>query len=254
MMARRVVKVKVGPYYRFAALLIRPILFAITKRDWRGIENIPTKGGAIVAVNHISYADPLVFAHFLFDNGRPPRFLAKSGLFKVPIVKTIILGAGQIPVYRESDGAHHAYQAAVDAVQRGELLGVYPEATLTRDPDIWPMTGKTGVARIALETKAPLIPCAQWGAQEIVGTYSKKIKLWPRTKVSVWAGPPIDLSPWSDKEITAALLTEVTEHVMAAITSMLEEIRGEKAPDQRFDLRKSGLPRTGNFKKRGKRE
>ena len=143
MMARRVVKVKVGPYYRFAALLIRPILFAITKRDWRGIENIPAKGGAIVAVNHISYADPLVFAHFLFDNGRPPRFLAKSGLFKVPIVKTIILGAGQIPVYRESDGAHHAYQAAVDAVQRGELLGVYPEATLTRDPDIWPMTGKT---------------------------------------------------------------------------------------------------------------
>jgi len=244
------VRVKVGPYYRFAALILRPLLFAITKRDWRGFENIPQRGGVIVAVNHISHADPLVFAHYLFDNGRPGRFLAKSGLFSVPIVGRIIRGAGQIPVFRESDGAHAAYIAAVEAVNNGELLGVYPEATLTRDPHHWPMTGKTGVARIALETGVPLIPVAQWGAQEIIGTYAKRIKLFPRTLVHVHAGPALDLSPWLGKPINQQVLIEVTNFVMDTITSMLEEIRGEKAPAERFDIRKSDLPRTGNFKKK----
>ncbi|CAB5054789.1 unannotated protein [freshwater metagenome] len=244
------VRVKVGPYYRFAALIVRPVLFAITKRDWRGFENVPHKGGVIVAVNHISHADPLVFAHYLFDQGRPGRFLAKSSLFSVPFVSLILRGAGQIPVFRESEGAHVAYKAAVEAVNSGELLGVYPEATLTRDPNHWPMTAKTGLARIALETGAPVIPMAQWGAQEIIGTYEKRIKIFPRTLVHVHAGPALDLSPWMGKPIDQQVLLEVTNFVMDEITRMLEDIRGEKAPAERFDSRKSGLPRTGNFKRK----
>lgn len=247
------VGVKVGPYYRLGALIVRPVLFAITKRDWRGFENVPKKGGVIVAVNHISHIDPLVFAHYLFDHGRPGRFLAKAGLFSVPFVGRILRGAGQIPVFREREGAHVAYMAAVEAVKSGELLGVYPEATLTRDPNHWPMTGKTGLARIALETGAPIIPVAQWGAQEIIGTYEKRIKIFPRTLVHVHAGPALDLSPWIGKPINQQVLVEVTNFVMDAITRILEDIRGEKAPDERFDSRKSHLPLTGNFKKKKKK-
>jgi len=151
-----------GFWYRLAALILRRPPMVLTRRDWAGMEHIP-EGGAVTVVNHISHVDPLSFAHFLHDAGRLPRFLGKAGLFSVPVVGTILRGAGQIPVYRESDDAAEAYSAAVAAVRAGELVAIYPEATLTRDPDLWPMTGKTGAARIALKTGAPVIPVAQWG-------------------------------------------------------------------------------------------
>ena len=77
--------------------------------------------------------------------------------------------AGQIPVYRETGRAADAYRAAVAAVRGGEGVAVYPEGTLTRDPDLWPMVGKTGVARLALDDAGPVIPVAQWGAQDLLG-------------------------------------------------------------------------------------
>jgi 1-acyl-sn-glycerol-3-phosphate acyltransferase len=240
-------------WYRFGALVLRPILFAITKRDWQGSEHIPRDRGAIVAVNHLSYADPLVFAHFLFDNGFTPRFLGKSSLFRLPIIGRVLLGAGQIPVERETSNAREAFDAAVDAVERGETLGIYPEATLTRDPELWPMVGKTGIARIALRTGAPVIPCAQWGAQAILAPYGRKPHLWPRTLVRVHAGPALDLSPWKGREDQQAL-EEVTALIMSTITGMLEVLRGEPAPTERFDPRKAGVARIGNFRKQVKKK
>jgi 1-acyl-sn-glycerol-3-phosphate acyltransferase len=203
-------------------------------------------GGIVVVTNHVSHFDPLVFAHFLYDNGRLPRFLAKAGLFDVFVVGPVLKGAKQIPVYRESSDAAKAYSAAVDAVRRGECVAIYPEATLTRDPDLWPMVGKTGAARVALATGAPVIPIAQWGPQDILAPYAKRFRFFPRKIMHVRAGEPVDLSEFMGREVNAELLREVTEKIMVAITALLEQIRGERAPAVRFDPRKAGVPVTGD--------
>ncbi len=234
-----------GFWYRFAVVVLRPPLMLLTRRDWRGTEHVPD-GGAVVVVNHVSHVDPLTFAHFVYDNGRLPRFLAKDSVFKVPFVGMVVRGAKQIPVYRESGSASLAYAAAVAAVRDGELVAIYPEATLTRDPGLWPMVGKTGAARVALETGAPVIPVAQWGPQEILPPYTKRPKLLPRRTMHVRAGPPVDLADVVGRPVDAELLREVTERIMAAITDLLEQIRGEKAPAVRFDPKQAGLPRTGD--------
>ena len=239
-------------WFRFGADLIRPLLNLIAKRDWRGIENIPKSGAAIAVCNHISYVDPLLFTHFLYDNGRAPRYLGKASLFKLPIIGRVLLGAGQIPVERETSSASQSLQHAIAFLNSGHLLGVYPEGTLTRDENYWPMKAKTGIARLAILTQVPVIPCAQWGAQKILPAYSKKLKLFPRTKVIVVAGKPLDFSKWYGKAEDPVALEEATAFVMSAITRLLEDLRGEKAPTEIFDPRKSQLPRTGNFKREQK--
>ena len=167
----------------------------------------------------------------------------------MPFVGRVLLGAGQIPVERETSNATDALQHAIAFLKAGHLLGVYPEGTLTRDQNYWPMKAKTGIARLAIISKVPVIPCAQWGAQEILPAYSKKPKLFPRTKVTVVAGKPLDFSKWYGKENDPVALEEATAFVMRAITDLLEDIRGEKAPAEIFDPKKSNLPRIGNFKK-----
>ena len=217
-----------GFWYRFAVVLVRPFLTVCTRQDWRGWEHLPESGGAVVVSNHISHVDPFTFAHFVYESGRLPRFLAKASLFRVPFVGTVLRGAKQIPVYRESETAAEAYSAAVDAVRRGKLVAIYPEATLTRDPDLWPMVGKTGAARVALETEAPVIPLAQWGPHEVLPPYSKLPRLFPRHTVHVHAGPPVDLADLQGRPIDAELLRVATARIMAAVTGLLEEIRGEQ--------------------------
>jgi 1-acyl-sn-glycerol-3-phosphate acyltransferase len=239
-------------WFRFGADLIRPLLNLIAKRDWRGIENIPKSGAAIAVCNHISYVDPLLFTHFLYDNGRAPRYLGKASLFKLPIIGRVLLGAGQIPVERETSSASQSLQHAIAFLNSGHLLGVYPEGTLTRDENYWPMKAKTGIARLAILTQVPVIPCAQWGAQKILPAYSKKVKLFPRTKVIVVAGKPLDFSKWYGKAEDPVALEEATAFVMSAITRLLEDLRGEKAPAEIFDPKQSQLPRTGNFKREQK--
>jgi 1-acyl-sn-glycerol-3-phosphate acyltransferase len=235
--------------YRLVVAILRPLLMVVTKRDWRGTENIPATGGFVAAPNHVSYLDPLVFAHYFMDNGRPPYFLGKESVFRVPVVGAILRGAQQIPVYRNTGRAGDAFGAAVAAVEEGKCVGVYPEGTLTRDPEIWPMVGKTGAARIALTTRCPVIPVAQWGPQEILEPYGKRLKLFPRKTMHVTAGPPVDLSDLYDEPMTGAVLRTATDRIMAAITVELERIRGEAAPRERFDSRKHGLPETGKFRR-----
>jgi 1-acyl-sn-glycerol-3-phosphate acyltransferase len=201
------------------------------------MENIPADGGFITAVNHNSHVDPFAYAHFQYNTGRVPRFLAKHGLFKKGFVGAVMRGTGQIPVYRESTDALSAFRAAIDAVERGECVAFYPEGTLTRDPDLWPMTGKTGAARVALETRCPVVPVAQWGANLLLPPYAKKPDLLPRKTHHVLAGPPVDLARFYDKEFTPELLKEATEVIMAAITAQLEVLRGEKAPATPYDPR-----------------
>ena len=232
-----------GFWYRLAAVILRLPLTLLTERDWRGGEHIPETGGAVVVTNHISHVDPLTFAHYLYDAGRLPRFLAKSALWRVPFVASVVRGAKQIPVYRETGSASQAYSAAVDAVRRGELVVIYPEATLTRDPALWPMVGKTGAARVALETGSPVVPVAQWGPHQILAPYTKRPHLFPRATIHVWAGPPVPLEDLRARPIDAELLREASERIMTAITRILEQIRGEPAPAVRFNPREPELPR-----------
>lgn len=235
--------------FKVCSKILIPIINAFTKRDWKGAENIPQKGPVIVASNHLSYLDVLVFAQFLYQNGRAPRFLGKASIFRTPFIGKILLAAGQVPVERESAQAGKAIDHARAILEAGHMLGVYPEGTLTRDPNLWPMVAKTGLARLALITRAPVIPIAQWGSQKVLPTYSKKVHLFPRKTIIMRAGPAVDLSPWYGRHEDPQALVEATAKVMQEITTLLEEIRGEKRTQVIFDPHESELPRTGNFKR-----
>ena len=246
-------EIQTNKTFKYAAAILIPLLKLLTKRDWRGAENLPKSGPVIVISNHLSYVDALVFAHFLYGNGRAVRYLGKDSVFKIPILGKIIASSGQIPVARESDKASHALDSALGLLQVGHCVGIYPEGTLTRDPKLWPMVAKTGIARLAIISKAPVIPIAQWGDQNLLAPYSKKVVLWRRTKIRYLAGPALDFSKWYGKEEDQAALVEATAYAMAGITKLLEEIRGELVPDEIFDPHNSNLPRTGNFKKNNKK-
>lgn len=234
---------RIGFWYRLAVIILKPLLLVLTRRRWSGFENMPAKGGVIVAVNHISHADPLVFADALvFSTRRMPRILAKSTLFhgSGPLgwfVRRVLRGTGQIPVQRHTADASLALHDAVEALEKGELVVIYPEGTVTREPDKWPMVAKTGVARLALLSGAPVVPVAQWGAQEILDSYrTPGLHLLPRHTITVVAGAPVDLSPWQGKELTVDVLREATAAVMSDITALLEGIRGERAPREMFEF------------------
>ena len=111
------------------------------------------------------------------------------------------------------------------------------------------MKGKTGVVRLSLMTGVPVYPCASWGPERVLPPYGKIPKLFPRTKVSIRVGEPIDFAQWKGRESDPQALDEATDFLMDKITELLEAIRGEKAPTPRFDPKSSDLPRIGNFKK-----
>jgi 1-acyl-sn-glycerol-3-phosphate acyltransferase len=221
-------------------------MMLLTRRDWHGAENFPGSGGFVVCPNHISYADPFAFAHFLYDNGKPPFFLAKSEVFGIPIFGRLLAAAQQIPVQRGTRHAAEAFAAAVAAVQDGKCVPIFPEGTLTRDPQIWPMRARTGAARVALTTRCPVIPVAQWGAQDIQGPYARELHLFPRKTMRMLAGPAVDLSDLYDRPLDAATLNAATDRIMDAITAQLETLRGEQAPAIRFDSRAAGVAEIGN--------
>ena len=228
---------RLGFWYRFVVAVARPLLRLTTTWDWRGQDKLPKTGGVIVAANHVSYVDPFALGLYVLEAGRVPKFLAKSSLFEHPLTKRIFIGANQIPVYRGTADASKALGAAVDAVRAGECLLIYPEGSATRDPDCWPMKARTGVARLALESGAPVIPVAQWGPQNLWRYKAKLPRPFPRKRVQMIAGDPIDLSAYVGKPMDADLLHEVTELVMARITELLVGLRGGTPPAQAFDPR-----------------
>lgn len=236
-----------------AVVILKPVMLSTLKRHWIDGDKIPASGGCIVVLNHVSHLDPIAAAHILYDYGRAPRYLAKSSLFNLFFVGSILRGARQIPVERMTADAVGAYDAAVAAVRAGEAVVVYPEGTLTRDPDGWPMRGKTGAARIALETRAPVIPVGHWGVQDLLPAYSTRPHLWPRKTVHVKVGDPVDLSDLYDSGVTPEVIHEATERIMDAITALVEDLRGGKAPATRFDPRAAGVKEIGNPKSNPKR-
>jgi 1-acyl-sn-glycerol-3-phosphate acyltransferase len=222
---------KLGFWKRFAVCVVKPATNLLTKADRRGWENIPD-GGVILAVNHISHSDPFIIARYIYDSGRWPRFLAKESLFRLPVGGMILRATHQIPVRRGSVDASKALDAAVDAVKEGGTVVIYPEGTTTKEPQLWPMRGKTGAARLALLTGAPVIPVAMWGPEKIFDPRNHKLRLRlrPRTPIWVWAGRQVDLSKWEGSEPTTTVLNDMTETIMLRIRDLVSEIRGETAP------------------------
>ncbi|HEY6796301.1 MAG TPA: lysophospholipid acyltransferase family protein [Kineosporiaceae bacterium] len=237
--------------YRLAELIIKPPLTVFTRRDWRGAEYLPMHRGFVACSNHISHLDPFTLTHFLADHRCPPRFLAKESVFRIPVLGRILDRAGQIPVFRESSDAGNAFSAAVRAVEQGECVAIYPEGTLTRDPDLWPMVGKTGAARVALATGCPVIPIAQWGVQDVLEPYGKRVHLLPRRTVHVLAGPPVDFSAVAGSPADAETLRAATDLILDAITALLVQLRAGTPPAQRWDPGEHGQARLGNFRRQG---
>lgn len=219
-------------------ITVRPAAYALMKHDWRGqenIRNVPADSGLILAINHLSYADILADALFSYEAGRYPVFLAKSSLFEKKLLGTVMRKTGQLPVYRGQTDAALVLRDAERALRDGAGVIFYPEATATRDPDLWPMVAKTGVARAALATGVPVIPVARWGAQKILPYGSFRPHLLPRTTVKMAAGPPVDLSAFEGRQLTGQILREATETIMKDITGLLARLRGETPPASPYD-------------------
>jgi len=212
-------------------MILRPGISLMMGLDFAGLENIPAQGPVILAANHLSYMDIFAVARFADRAGRYPVFLAKSTLFGIPVLGKVIGWLGQLPVYRgQADAALVLKQAARLVAETGSCVIFYPEGTATRDPELWPMVAKTGVARLALESDVRVVPVANWGAQRIL-PYGKWVpKFLPRTTVRVVAGPPVDLSEFEGQPLTNQLLRATTDKIMTEVATLVGGLRGEQPP------------------------
>ncbi len=232
-----------------AAMIVVPATGWFAKIEIEGGEHLPREGSYILAPNHYSEFDPVIIAVATWRLGRAPRFMAKESLFHVPVLGWLLRATGMVPVARASTSAAAkqtlAQSNALVAAQRGVI--VYPEGSLTRDPDMWPMRGKTGAVRLALSAPEPLpvIPVATWGVQEILPRYGR-LRLWPpRRRVRVLLGPPVDLSAFTDT--TPATLAAATDAVMRDISILLGRLRGVQPPAERWNPAQHGQKETGRL-------
>lgn len=233
--------------FRFLGALILPFMYFVGRYELHEPQNVPATGAFVLSPNHYSNIDPIVIGVALWKIGRMPRYMAKASLFRIPVFGWIFRKAEQIPVDRTAtDRTADPVAVAKRVANSGHAIVVYPEGSLTRDPDLWPMRGKLGAVRTALEAGVPLIPAASWGAQLILPRYSKRISLWPRKSVHIVFGAPLDLSEFDGKRDTASLVA-ATGKLMAAITELVESLRDETAPAERWDPAQHGQTEIGRI-------
>lgn len=214
--------------YGLAKAILKPWLSTWFRWTIEGVENIPRTGPALVAFNHIAYLDPLAAAYVLDKAKRIPRFLAKHELFDDKKIAWVLRGAKQIPVKRGTADAPMALDAAFEALDNGEIIVIFPEGTITNDPDLHPMEGKTGISRLAIESGVPIIPAAVWGTANIWPKgYAKRWR--PRQDICVRVGRPLNIGSRSD---TPEEWNRVAGQVMDEISLLLASIR-PAVPDRR---------------------
>ena len=227
-----------GDTIRTVVRVLHAVVRPLTRREWWNADRVPSHGGVVIVANHISNADPLALGQFVAFSGRWPRFLAKASIFRVPVVGPILRACGQLPVERSSSLARDGLAAATSAVEQGRAVVIYPEGTISKDPELWPMVGKTGAARVALATGCPVIPVGQWGAQELMyGDTLTVPRLLPRKTFKMIVGPPVELDDLRGQPVTVDILVTATNRIMAAITALVAELRGEPPPERPFDPR-----------------
>lgn len=231
------------------AMVLAPILRLMFNIKTTGKENLP-QGGYILVGNHLSYLDPFSFAYSVYIHmKRVPHYLAKESIFRIPIIGKILPKVGQIPVYRGGRSNEEPLRAAKEYLKAGQVVVVFPEGTLTRDPGQWPMRGKAGAIRLAVELGLPIVPCGQWGVQKVLGNYSKKFRPNPFHTVRVKIGKPMFFKELENKTPSAKELSDATDKVMREISAIVGELRGETPPKELWDPTKVGQSEIGNFRK-----
>lgn len=227
-------------YLKLCALVFYPCIALLTRTRVRGLENIPATGPALLVLNHVSHLDPLYDSVTVHRAGRIPRFLAKNTLWNIPVVGHVLRGVEQIPVYRGTADAGKSLQDAYNALDEGKVILIYPDGTITKDPDGWPMTPKVGVARLALERDVPIVPVARWGTRAVYDHYQKKFRPLPRKDVRIAIGEPIDLSEFRGRTANATLQREAAKMVMSRVRDLLGEVREEQPPSEFYSPNKTG--------------
>lgn len=236
--------------FRLLAFLVLPFMSIVGRYRIHDGHYLPATGPAVVAPNHFSEIDPFVMGVVIWKLGRAPRYLAKASLFKVPVLGWLLRTSEQVPVERAGTRGVDPLASANQITERNLLVVVYPEGTLTRDPDLWPMRGKTGAVRLALTADVPLIPVAHWGTQKIMPRYGKRVSLFPRKNVDVTFGPPVDLSAYRGLPLNSKMLAEATDLLMVAITDLVATMRDEAPPADRWDPARKGQSEIGRFEER----
>ncbi|MDQ3963276.1 MAG: 1-acyl-sn-glycerol-3-phosphate acyltransferase [Actinomycetota bacterium] len=180
-----------------------------------GAENVPSSGPAVLASNHIGYLDFVFVGYAAREQRRLVRFMAKKEVFDHPVAGPLMRGMKHIPVDRFAR-ASDSIDAAVAALERGEIVGMFPEGTISRS--FVPRAGKTGAVRMAMAAGAPLIPCATWGTQRIL-TKDRPKNFERKVAIDVYVGEPIDYDGGDDP-------VEVTARLMDAIGTLVEKAQG----------------------------
>jgi 1-acyl-sn-glycerol-3-phosphate acyltransferase len=201
----------VSALYAFGKATVAPMMRAIWRPRVSGLEHIPETGPVILASNHRSVVDSLVIP---VVTRRPVYFLAKNEYFVKPLTRTLMLGLNQIPVDRSGGRASlMALDAALPVLRDGRVLGIFPEGT--RSPDGRLYRGRPGVAKLALDAGATIVPVGLFGTEQVQPIGSRMPRFG--AKVEVRFGEPLDLSKWAGtpvdsrvpREIAAALMTEI---------------------------------------------
>lgn len=234
-------------FWPLAAIVV-PVVGWFAKIEISGAEHLPVEGPYVLAPNHYSEFDPLILAVATWRLGRAPRFMAKESLFRVPVLGWSLRATGMVPVARSSSAAaaKQTLEQSESLVEHGRGVIVYPEGSLTRDPDMWPMRGKTGAVRLAIAGDIPVIPVATWGVEHILPRYGK-LRFWPpRKRVQVRLGPATDLSAFRGVAGPAKLVA-ATDVVMADVSALLGELRGQTPPPERWNPSAHGQKETGRL-------
>lgn len=219
---------------RLVAPIVRNLSRLLFKEKFLNRQLIPETGPALLVINHVSVVDPLAVASFVWSAGRLPRFMIKDGVFKTPIVGAAMRNCRQIEVARGSANALKSIKDAVAVLQEGGVVVVYPEGTVTRNDEFWPMRSKTGVARIARSVpEAPVITLAQWGAQETWNYHTRKRSLFPRKPVAITVRGELDLAKERTLR-TSEALRQMTDRIMNDIAAGVGELRGQTPPVDLF--------------------
>lgn len=234
---RRNGREKGNAWIKLCEILLYPLTALLGRRRYAGSARIPQTGAALLVANHISHTDPIFDVVMVRKTGRIPHVLAKASLWKIPVVGRVLTGTGQIPVERGNGAGQKALEPATTVLDAGNVVLIYPEGTVTKDPEGWPMRPRPGVAALALSGDFPVIPIAHWGSHEVYSSYSKgrKFKPLPRKNVHVVAGEPIDLSAWRGKPIDNRAIRDVSYLIMERIRDMVAVLRDEQAPTEFFN-------------------
>jgi 1-acyl-sn-glycerol-3-phosphate acyltransferase len=226
--------------YALAAALLGGVVTVISRlqvarvRGRRDVVRRLPDGGVIVVSNHTSYADGVLLLLVCRRLGRSARLLATAGVFRAPLVGRVVRTLGFIPVNRGASDAADALGPAAEALAAGEVVAIFPEGRLTRDPDHWPERAKTGAVRLALRTGAPIVPVAMDGAHRVVGrrklvsSLIKNVVLRPKVHTAV--GEPIDVTAMLVGADTPDEIRRLTDEVMSRLIDLVEGLRGEESP------------------------